>query len=149
MADNRTRESRSALMARIGPRDTAPEMAVRRLLHRLGYRYRLHCRSLPGTPDIVLPSRRIAVFVHGCFWHAHGCSKGRPPKTRQEYWKSKLDRNRERDAEKRGALEAMGWQVVEIWQCQTRDCEGLTELIHNSLGPPGRTPSVLDPSSLA
>ena len=125
MADNRTAESRSALMARIGPRNTAPEMIVRRMLHAMGYRFRLHRRDLPGTPDIVLPSRRVAIFVHGCFWHAHGCKIGQPPKTRPEYWLPKLNRNRARDAEKRAALETAGWRVIEVWQCETRDCEAL------------------------
>ena len=133
-------------MARIGPRDTAPEMTVRRLLHRLGYRYRLHSRALPGTPDIVFPSRRVALFVHGCFWHAHGCAKGRLPKTRQDYWKPKLDRNRERDGEKRRQLEAQGWRVIEFWQCETGNLQRLSQLIHSSLGPPGSDAAIVDES---
>lgn len=91
MADNRTPASRSALMARIGGKNTTPELVVRRLLHGMGYRFRLHRKELPGTPDIVFPGRRKAIFVHGCFWHAHGCSIGRPPKSRLDYWLPKLD----------------------------------------------------------
>lgn len=135
MTDNRTAESRSALMARIGPKDTKPEWTVRRLLHRLGYRYRLHRRDLPGTPDIVFPGRRKAVFVHGCFWHAHGCRIGKPPKSRPEYWGPKLARNRERDHEKAEALRRLGWKVLVVWQCETKDLDRLREKLTNFLGP--------------
>jgi DNA mismatch endonuclease (patch repair protein) len=125
MADNRSEESRSALMSRIGGKNTAPEMIVRKLLHSLGFRFRLHRRDLPGTPDIVLPRLKTAVFVHGCFWHGHGCKIGLPPKSRQEYWLPKIERNKARDVEKATALEAQGWRVLEIWQCETRDSVGL------------------------
>jgi DNA mismatch endonuclease (patch repair protein) len=147
MADNRTPESRSALMARIGPRDTAPELIVRRMLHAMGYRFRLHRRDLPGTPDIVLPSRRIAIFVHGCFWHAHGCKIGRPPKTRPEYWLPKLARNRARDAEKCAALEQEGWRVLEVWQCETQDREALAARLENILSRSSKIPIDNGPSS--
>ena len=86
MADNRSPESRSALMSRIGGKDTAPELTVRKLLHGMGYRFRLHRKDLPGTPDIVLPGRKKAIFVHGCFWHAHGCKIGKMPNSKQDYW---------------------------------------------------------------
>lgn len=121
-------------MARIGSKDTAPEMIVRRLLHSLGYRYRLHRKALPGTPDIVLPGRRTAIFVHGCFWHSHGCKIGRPPKTRSEFWGPKLQRNRERDKGNREALEAMGWTVETVWQCETRDREALAKRLTAAVG---------------
>lgn len=121
MPDNRTRESRSALMSRIGARNTAPEIVVRKLLHRLGYRFRLHRKDLPGKPDIVLPSLRVAILVHGCFWHAHGCKIGRPPKSRLEFWTPKLARNRARDAANEAALTGLGWNVVTLWQCEIRD----------------------------
>ncbi len=114
-------------MSRIGPKNTSPEMTVRRWLHKKGYRFRLHRKDLPGTPDIVLPRLKTAIFVHGCFWHAHECSKGRPPKSRPEYWLPKLRRNKERDAEKRDALERAGWTVHEIWQCETKEIESLTQ----------------------
>lgn len=125
MADNRSEESRSALMSRIGGKNTAPEMIVRKLLHSLGFRFRLHRRDLPGTPDIVLPRLKTAVFVHGCFWHGHGCKIGQPPRSRQEYWLPKIARNKVRDVEKATALKAQGWRVLEIWQCETRDRAGL------------------------
>lgn len=133
MADNRTPESRSALMSKIGPKNTSPELIVRRWLHKAGYRFRLHRRDLPGTPDIVLPRLRIAIFVHGCFWHAHGCTKGRPPKSRPEFWLPKLARNRARDAEKRTALEAAGWQVIEVWQCEAQSNEALAARLEPEL----------------
>jgi DNA mismatch endonuclease (patch repair protein) len=133
MVDNRTQTSRSALMGRIGSKNTAPELIVRRLLHSLGYRFRLHRKDLPGTPDIVLPSRRKAIFVHGCFWHAHGCRIGRPPKSRSEFWEPKLARNRARDEENRTDLEEAGWKVLTVWQCETKDKVALTELLEKFL----------------
>ena len=102
--------ARSANMARIGARDTGPELAVRRLLHRLGYRYRLHKRELPGTPDICFPGRRKAIFVHGCFWHRHdGCRRTTTPKTRTAFWKDKFDKNVVRDRTNMMNLGALGW----------------------------------------
>lgn len=142
MADNRSPESRSALMSRIGSKNTAPEVIVRRLLHALGYRFRLHRKDLPGTPDIVLPARQTAVFVHGCFWHAHGCKIGRPPKTRPEFWGPKLERNRERDRENEAALRAAGWTVETVWQCETRDPETLKERLTRTLGAAGAKISI-------
>jgi DNA mismatch endonuclease (patch repair protein) len=121
MVDNRTPESRSALMSRIGPKNTAPEMIVRRLLHKMGYRFRLHRKDLPGKPDIVLPGRKAAIFVHGCYWHGHGCSKGRLPKSNVDYWQAKIEQNRLRDQKKSSQLEALGWQVLTIWQCELKD----------------------------
>ncbi len=105
--------------------DTAPEMATRRLLYSMGFRYRLHAKHLPGKPDIVFPSSRKAIFVHGCFWHAHGCKIGRPPKSKQDFWVEKLDRNRRRDEQNRIALQSDGWKVLTVWQCQTKDLESL------------------------
>jgi DNA mismatch endonuclease, patch repair protein len=122
-------------MSRIRGKDTAPELVVRRLLHRLGYRFRLHRADLPGKPDIVLPGRRTAVFVHGCFWHAHGCKIGRPPKSRPEFWLPKLKRNRERDAGNEAALVAKGWKVLTLWQCEIRDAETLETRLREALGP--------------
>ena len=120
-------------MARIGSTNTQPEMVVRRLLHRMGRRFRLHRRDLPGTPDIVLPGSRKAIFVHGCFWHWHGCKIGNPPKSRPEYWLPKLRRNKDRDAEKAVALEAAGWDVLTVWQCETRQLAHLQERLSNFL----------------
>ena len=126
MADTRTRAQRRRIMRAVRSRDTGPEWVVRRLLHGLGYRYRLHRRDLPGSPDLVFPARRKAIFVHGCFWHAHGCRGGRPPKSRPDYWLPKLERNRARDAEKRALLEALGWRILVVWQCETRDVGALS-----------------------
>ena len=140
MVDNRTPESRSALMSRIGGIDTAPEIAVRRLLHSLGYRFRLYRRDLPGKPDIVFPSRRKVIFVNGCFWHAHGCRIGRPPKSRAEFWQPKLQRNRERDDRNRATLRKLGWEVLTIWQCQTRSLSKLENRLVSFLGEPGKNP---------
>src|SRR5271169_4674782 len=109
-------------MARVRQRDTKPEMVVRRLLFAQGRRYRLHARGLPGTPDIVFPRRRAAIFVHGCFWHGHrGCTLATVPKTRAEFWNRKVEDNRKRDAEKEERLRALGWTVLTVWQCETRD----------------------------
>jgi DNA mismatch endonuclease (patch repair protein) len=106
-------------MARIGSKDTKPEMVVRRMLHALGYRYVLHDRRLPGSPDLVFPSRRKAVFVHGCFWHRHDCGRGFEPKSNVEFWSAKLEANRARDRRHLAALSALGWRVLVVWECAT------------------------------
>lgn len=111
-------------MARVRGRDTKPEMRVRRALHAAGLRYRLHAKGLPGRPDLILPSRRVAVFVHGCFWHRHpdpDCKLARLPKSRLDFWLPKLEGNRARDERNKAALEALGWKVVEIWECEIND----------------------------
>jgi DNA mismatch endonuclease (patch repair protein) len=112
-------------MRSVGTKDTGPEWFVRRILFGHGYRYRLHSKTLPGHPDIVFPSRKKAIFVHGCFWHAHGCSKGQAPKSRMDYWGPKLESNRSRDASKARALRALGWRVLTVWQCQLRKSQAL------------------------
>lgn len=127
MADTRTPAQRSAIMRAVGQKDTSPEMVVRRLLHAAGLRFRLHRRDLPGTPDLVFPGRRKAVFVHGCFWHGHGCAKGRLPKSRPEYWLPKIEANRARDARKEAELRALGWEIGTVWQCETRDKAALLD----------------------
>ena len=132
--DTRTEEQRRRIMQAVKSRDTGPEMVVRRLLHSLGYRYRLHRKDLPGRPDVAFLSRRKAIFVHGCFWHGHGCPKGRPPKSRLDYWKPKLEGNRERDRRKEDELRSMGWSVLVIWQCETTDLGGLVRRLHGFLG---------------
>jgi DNA mismatch endonuclease (patch repair protein) len=120
--DRLSQDQRSLLMRHIGSKDTKPELFVRRLLHRMGYRYRLHAKTLPGTPDIVFPSREKAIFVHGCFWHQHrGCSDAYVPNSRIDYWLPKLERNTERDAETLSKLKALGWKVLTVWECQLID----------------------------
>jgi DNA mismatch endonuclease (patch repair protein) len=116
--DTRTSDQRRSIMQAVGQRDTRPEMVVRRHLHSRGYRYRLHVRALPGTPDIVFPSRKKVVFVNGCFWHGHDCPKGRPPKSRQSYWLPKIAANKTRDINKIEALREAGWEVMVVWQCE-------------------------------
>lgn len=123
--DTRTPEQRRRIMQAVKSANTKPEILVRRLLHRLGYRFRLHRNDLPGRPDIVLPKFRKAIFVHGCFWHAHGCAKGQPPKSRQDYWLPKLEANINRDRQKVAELEKLGWKVLVFWQCETKDRNSL------------------------
>ena len=115
--DTLSKQQRSELMAKIRGRNTQPELIVRSLVHRLGYRFRLHDRKLPGQPDIVLPRHGKIILVHGCFWHQHtGCA--RLPKSRQEYWLPKLEQNRARDTKNLRALRRLGWQVLVLWECQ-------------------------------
>ena len=111
--------ARRKMMAQFRSKDTKPEVMVRCALHRLGYRFRLHRRDLPGTPDIVLPKHRTVILVHGCFWHQHnGCRDARMPRTRQDYWSAKFQRNGERDTQIAAALEALGWRVLIVWECE-------------------------------
>ena len=117
MADFLSPAGRSERMSRIRGRDTAPELAVRRYLHREGFRYRLHVRDLPGRPDIVLPKYGVVIFVNGCFWHAHACQKGRIPSTRSDFWEEKFRNNRSRDERSRRALRKAGWRVLTVWEC--------------------------------
>jgi DNA mismatch endonuclease (patch repair protein) len=129
-------------MRAVKGRDTKPELRVRSLLHRLGYRFRLHRKGLPGSPDIVLPSRRIAVFVHGCFWHGHGCPRSlRRPKANADYWEAKLARNKMRDAANLADLAAMGWRATIVWECALKDESALAEALRAELGPPGKPPA--------
>ena len=117
LADNVDIATRSRMMSRIRSVDTQPEVAVRRALHKLGVRLRLHRRDLPGKPDIVLPKHHAVVFVHGCFWHAHDCGLFRLPTTRREFWRRKFERNSERDREIEAALKTIGWRVAVVWEC--------------------------------
>ncbi len=124
-------------MSLVRSKDTKPELRVRRLVHGLGYRYRLHGRDLPGSPDLVFGPRRKVVFVHGCFWHRHeGCSRNRIPKSpeRRAFWREKLDGNARRDRENQEALRRMGWRILVIWECETSDLDRLTSRIKAFLG---------------
>jgi DNA mismatch endonuclease, patch repair protein len=126
MADRLSNEHRSWNMSRIRGKDTKPERLVRSLLHRMGYRFRLHVVGLPGRPDVVLPRLRTVVFVHGCFWHRHdGCLKASTPKSRVDFWQKKFGANLVRDAKAVTALSAMGWRVITVWECEVADMPGL------------------------
>jgi DNA mismatch endonuclease (patch repair protein) len=121
-----TPAERSAVMRRVKGRDTTPELKVRRLLTALGARYRLHRKDLPGSPDLVMPGRRLALFVHGCFWHGHDCARGaRVPKQNRDYWTAKVARNRARDAAAQAALQADRWRVETLWECELKDAAAL------------------------
>jgi DNA mismatch endonuclease, patch repair protein len=125
---------RSAVMRAVKGRGTSPELAVRRLVWSLGGRYRLNRADLPGKPDIVLPGRRLAIFVHGCFWHGHDCARGaRVPKANRDYWTAKVERNRARDAKAREALAAAGWRVETVWECELKDRTGLEARVRSWL----------------
>lgn len=118
MTDRISPEARSRNMAAIRARNTKPEVIVRKFLHSRGFRFRLHTKGLPGKPDIVLPKHRTAIFVHGCFWHLHCCRNSVIPKTRPEWWKAKLEGNRERDRSNQLRLEELGWRVIVVWECE-------------------------------
>ena len=120
MADTLTKAERSALMSRIRGTHTKPEVLVRSALHRAGFRFRLYARGLPGRPDIVLPKHRVVIFVHGCFWHRHGCPLSSEPATRRAFWTAKFDANIARDARNTRALRRLGWRVLTIWECSLR-----------------------------
>ena len=123
--DTRSPEQRSFIMRSVRSRDTGPELIVRKLLHRMGLRFSLQRKDLPGRPDIVLRKHRTVVFVHGCFWHGHDCAKGRLPKSRLDFWGPKIERNQIRDAKSAKMLKADGWRVLTVWQCQTKDVDRL------------------------
>jgi DNA mismatch endonuclease (patch repair protein) len=120
--------ARSAIMRSVRRANTGPELDVRKILHRLGLRFRLHYKDLPGKPDIVLPRFNTVVFVHGCFWHRHhGCPRATSPKTRQEFWGEKFERNMERDQTVKRDLRLLGWRVLTVWECETRKAEKLSK----------------------
>jgi DNA mismatch endonuclease (patch repair protein) len=134
MTDVHTREQRSRNMAAIRGKDTKPEVLVRSVLHALGYRFRLYRKDLPGKPDIVLPKYRLVIFVHGCFWHSHSCRYGSVvPATRPEFWSSKRIGTTKRDTKKTEALQALGWRVSVIWECETKDPIALETMLKKYL----------------
>jgi DNA mismatch endonuclease (patch repair protein) len=128
---------RSRVMAAVKSKDTTPELTVRRLAHALGYRFRLHRKDLPGAPDLAFPGRAKAVFVHGCFWHGHDCARGaRAPKANAAYWRSKIARNRARDARALTALAELGWKALVLWECELKR-DDLPRRLRAFLGRPG------------
>jgi DNA mismatch endonuclease, patch repair protein len=127
-------ESRSRLMGRIPSKDTVPEVTVRSLLHRLGFRFRIHRKDLPGCPDIVLPRHRKIILVHGCFWHGHGCKISPKPKSNQAYWEGKIAANKARDARTLRSLARLKWSVLELWECETRDPVMLERIVGAFMG---------------
>jgi len=140
MTDRIEPEKRSANMRAIRAKDTKPELTVRRLIHGLGYRYRLHRQNLPGRPDLIFPARRKVIFVHGCFWHQHedpACPIAHKPRSNLPYWEPKLQRTKNRDEANTRALKEMGWDVLTVWECSLKPAnkEGLKEAIVNFLGP--------------
>lgn len=135
MTDTISKERRSWNMSRIKGRDTRPELKVRSLLHRAGFRFRLHSKELPGRPDIILPKYQAVIFVHGCFWHRHaGCRNATLPSTRHTFWKEKLEGNVVRDERNQAALEATGWSVFTVWECELKaDAESVVHYLANKL----------------
>ena len=133
--DTLTKIERSRIMGLVRSKDTRPELIVRRLLHSLGYRYRLHVRTLPGCPDLVFSSRHKVVFVHGCFWHRHACAMGRRiPKSRVRFWTEKLEGNKRRDSKSLYSLRRQGWKTLTVWECQLEDVEALGHCLKRFLG---------------
>jgi len=131
LSDHLSHEARSKHMGRIRQKNTKPELLVRQYLYSLGYRYRLHRIDLPGSPDIVLPKYKLAIFVHGCFWHHHpGCKRAKIPKSRKEWWSKKFKNNQMRDARAIKSLKDMGWKVKVVWECETNDFQSIS----NALG---------------
>jgi DNA mismatch endonuclease (patch repair protein) len=126
--------NRSENMRAIRSRDTLPELAVRSLVHRLGYRFRLHRKDLPGKPDLVFPARRKVIFVHGCFWHAHACKSGLIPKSNREFWLPKLRLNKARDKKNEKALAQQGWGFLTVWQCELKNSSAVSRRVKQFLG---------------
>lgn len=142
MVDRLTPERRSWLMSRVGGKNTTPEMVVRRIAHSLGLRFRLHRKDLPGTPDVVFPKWKVAIFVHGCFWHRHpSCAKASTPKSRTDFWQHKFDSNVRRDDKNAELLRDLGWSVVTIWECETKSSERVGEKLAQAFSDPSRHPS--------
>jgi len=134
MTDCMSPERRSEIMRRIGSRNTKPELALRKALHAIGYRYRLHAAGLPGKPDIVLPRYSTAIQVRGCFWHGHTCSAGRVPASKQDYWLPKLAGNKRRDARNDRALRLQGWHLLVVWECQIGSAKKLQRQVKRIVG---------------
>lgn len=135
MVDRITPTERSTLMSRVRGKDTKPELKVRRLLHQLGLRFRLHQRNLPGSPDIVLKRHRTAIFVNGCFWHGHeGCRRAKLPETRRDFWETKISRNIQRDSQATAELEHLGYRVLVLWECELKNQDVLRSVLTQHFG---------------
>lgn len=133
--DTLTQDERSRVMALVRSKDTKPEQVVRRLVHHMGYRFRLHRRDLPGSPDLVFPSRRAVIFVSGCFWHRHDCPNGRRlPKSRRRWWRDKLEKNRKRDQAAQRRLYRKGWRVMVVWECQLTNIDRIQRRLEKFIG---------------
>ncbi len=131
--------SRSELMARVGSHNTSPELAFRKAIHAAGLRFRLHVKSLPGSPDVVLPSRKIAIFIHGCFWHQHdGCKRSTVPKENEGFWKEKFSKNLARDERAKLALEDLGWEHITVWECEVKSLLAVESITKRLLASPKR-----------
>lgn len=134
MMDTLSPAERSERMAKIRCKDSNPEMKLRRLVHGMGFRYRLHSKNLPGKPDIVFSRRRAVIFMHGCFWHRHeGCALARLPKSRVDFWKKKLEANKQRDQNNQELLESRGWRVLVVWECQLNDTTEISRIVREFL----------------
>jgi len=134
LTDTLSPKERSRRMSLIRGTGSAPEMKLRRLVHRMGFRYRLHVKELPGKPDLVFPSRCAVIFMHGCFWHRHkGCKLARLPKSKLEFWKPKLEANRKRDLRNQRQLKALGWRVLVVWECEMADTERVSAVVREFL----------------
>lgn len=138
MTDRISPESRSRIMGRVGSKNTKPEIVVRRLVHAMGYRYRLHRKNLPGTPDLTFPARKKVIFVHGCFWHQHDCPRAARPASNTQFWNKKLDGNVLRDRKNLAALRQNGWSALVLWECETKKPADLTDRLVEFLGPAGK-----------
>jgi DNA mismatch endonuclease, patch repair protein len=134
LVDKISPEKRSAIMRRVRREGTEPELTLRRMLHAMGYRFRLHAKELPGSPDVVFRPRKAAVFMHGCFWHGHQCRWGRPVKSNAEYWAAKIARNQRRDAASVDALAENGWRTLVVWECELKDVDTLSARLRDFLG---------------
>ena len=131
-------------MSRVRGKDSNPEIALRRLVHGMGFRYRLHGRGLPGKPDLVFASRRAVIFMHGCFWHRHeNCKLARLPKSGLAFWKTKLEENRRRDLRNQQRLQAEGWRVLVIWECELNDLDRVARIVRDFLNNPGGVPDAI------
>lgn len=134
MSDTLSPPERSERMSRIRNKNSDPEMKLRRLIHSMGFRYRLHVKGLPGTPDLVFPSRRAIIFMHGCFWHRHeGCKLARLPKSKLDYWQPKLEANKTRDLMQQQQLRDLGWRLLVVWECEMVYTERVATIVRNFL----------------